>query len=255
VSQGAQPALLAREEQALRRWGIAASAVAAAHAAFLFWLMHRQDLSRAGAPPAAVLIDLPPMDVSSPAQPSPALPEGPQRNEAEPEKSEQPETRAAPQLPQAQKPAAILTSPAKPNPKPNKTRKEVSKPAVKRALEPPAPSTTAPRASQAARGQTQAAPLRGETGSAAAAASWRAQIFAHLLAHKPGGGAGAGAVSIAFTLTRSGRLVAARLAASSGNSALDSQAMEMVRRANPFPAAPSGVSGNSFQFAVPVRFR
>lgn len=254
MTSAAQTALLAKEDLALRRWVIAAAIIASAHAALILWLMHKQDLNATGAPPAAVLIDLPPMQASPPAQTSPDVPEGPQAAGAKPEEAEPPPAVTTPELPPAQKPAAVLTSPAKPKPKPKKIVKEAPKPAVKQAREPPAERTTAPKAAQAARGQMSAAASRGSAGSGASTASWRAQIFAHLLTHKPGGGEGTGTVSIAFSLARSGRLLAARLAGSSGNPALDSKAMDMVRHANPFPAAPPEVSGASFAFVVPVRF-
>lgn len=254
----AQTTLLVKEDLALRRWAIAAVIVAAVHVALVLWLMRTQDLSATGAPPAVVMIDLPPMEVAPPAQTSPNVPEGPEAAEAKPEETKPPPTVAAPELPLVQKPPAVLVNPATPKPpkpKPKKIIKEAHKPTVMPTREPPAARTTAPKSAQAARGQMSAAPVRGSAGSGASAASWRAQIFAHLLAHKPAGGVETGAVSIAFTLARSGRLLAAHLAGSSGNSALDSKAMEMVRHSNPFPAAPAEVGGASFAFVVPVRFR
>jgi periplasmic protein TonB len=255
VTQAAKTILLAKEDPALRRWIAAAAIVVAVHAGLILWLMRKHDVSVTGAAPAAVLIDLPPMQVSPPAETSPEVTEGPQQTKSEPEEVTPPQTMVSPELPPAQKPAAVLPSAPKPAPKPKKIVKENPKPVVKQTREPPAPRTTAPKRSEAARGQMSAAPQRSLAGSGASAASWHSQIFAHLLGYKPAGGEATGTVSISFTLARSGRLLAARLVGSSGSSALDSKALEMVRRANPFPAAPTEVSGGSFAFTVPVRFR
>jgi protein TonB len=256
VTTAAKPALLARHEPALRRWSIAAAVVAAAHAALILWLMRKHDAGTAGAPAAAIMIDLPALEVPpSPEAPAGAAP-GPQmKEEAPPQEAAPPQATAAPELPPAKKPAAVLSSAPKPKPKPKKTATEPPKPAASRTHEPSAQRATAPKQPGPARGQTAAVPKQGSAGLAASAASWRAQIFAHLLQFKPGGSGATGAVSISFTLARNGRLLAAHLVGSSGSSGLDSKALEMVHRANPFPAAPPEVSGSSFPFVVPVRFR
>jgi periplasmic protein TonB len=255
VTAAAKGVLLAGEDLALRRWAVAAALVAAVHAGLIVWLMRRPDAGAAGAPPAAILIDLPPLDVLPPAEAPPDATPGPQMNEAPPEQTAPQPATAAPELPPAQRPAAVMLSPQKAKPKPKKVVKEAPKPVPQRTHEPAAPQASAPKHSEAARGQTAAAPRENSAGSAASAASWRAQIFAHLLQFRPGGGDAAGTVSISFTLARNGRLLASRLVGSSGSSALDAKALEMVRRANPFPAAPSEVSGGTFPFVVPVRFR
>jgi protein TonB len=201
------------------------------------------------------MIDLPPLEAApaleTPPEPAPLPPV----KEAPPEQAAPPPDMALPKLPPAPKPPAIMTSPQRPQPKPKQILKELPKPAEKRTREAPAPQTSAPKRPGAGNGQIAVAPRQGTAGSAASVASWRTQVFAHLLQYKPGGAEGAGAVSIAFTLARSGRLLSSHLAKTSGSSALDSKALEMVRRANPFPPAPPELSGGSFPFVVPVRFR
>jgi protein TonB len=50
-------------------------------------------------------------------------------------------------------------------------------------------------------------------------------------------------------------VLSARLTGSSGDTALDEEAVSMVRRASPVPAPPSGVGGGgAIVLAVPVRF-
>jgi protein TonB len=143
--------------------------------------------------------------------------------------------------------------PPKPKAKPKK--KEIVKHVVRQTREPPAPRTSAPKHSQAARGQMSAAARRGTAGSAASVAPWRAEIYAHLLRYKPPGSEAKGVVTISFSLARSGALLGAHLAGSSGSPALDQKALQMVRSANPFPAAPVEVAGGPFSFTVPVHFR
>jgi protein TonB len=243
--------LLPEKDPEFRRWLFCGGMVLCLHAALVLWLMRQHDISPAGAPPAAVLIDLPAMDVAPASEVPPEAVEGPQMTEAQPEEVETPQAQAIPELPPAQKPVVVLP----PKPKPHPKKKEYPKPVVKRTHEPPARQTSAPKHSAAARGQLSAAARRGTAGSAASTASWRAAIYAHLLAHKPSGGGATGAVTVSFSLTRGGGLIGAHLAGGSGSSALDQKALQMVRSANPFPAAPAEVAGGAFSFTVPVRFR
>jgi periplasmic protein TonB len=243
--------LLRDDDWDLRRWFFSAAVVVALHAALIFWLMHRHELTAADAPPAVVMIDLPAMDVAPASEVPPEAMEGPQMTKAQPEVVETPEAMEVPELPPAQKPAAVLIPPPKPKAKPKK--KEIQH-VVKESREPPAPHTSAPRHSTAARGQMSAASRRGTAGSGASTSSWRAEIFAHLLRHKPSGGEAKGTARVSFTLSQSGALLGSHLAGSSGSSALDQKAMQMVRSANPFPAAPADVTGGSFSFTVPVLF-
>jgi protein TonB len=86
-------------------------------------------------------------------------------------------------------------------------------------------------------------------------ASWRGTLVAHLNRFKrfpPGGSTGV--ATVAFTIDRAGRVVGASLAGSSGDAALDAEAVSMVRRASPVPAPPAGVGGGSISLTVPVRF-
>ena len=62
-----------------------------------------------------------------------------------------------------------------------------------------------------------------------------------------------GSVSIAFMVDSSGAISAARVAQSSGNSRLDSTALNIVRSAR-VPAPPPGLSG-SHAFTIPMTFR
>lgn len=80
--------------------------------------------------------------------------------------------------------------------------------------------------------------------------------MAHLNRHKrfPQGASGTGFTMVAFTIDRSGRVLSSRLTRSSGDAALDAEAVSLPRRASPVPAPPPNVGGGSVTLAVPIRF-
>jgi len=63
-----------------------------------------------------------------------------------------------------------------------------------------------------------------------------------------------GTATVAFSVDRSGRVMGARLAGSSGSPALDQEAVATVQRANPLPAPPADVPGSHFSFTIPLHF-
>lgn len=141
--------------------------------------------------------------------------------------------------------------PPKPKPKPkDRPRNE----------KPPAPRTAAAPRVNAAPSNRVAAPTQGASSSRSVSpANWRSRLMAHLNRHKryPPEARSAGAQGrprVAFTINRSGQVTSARLVGSSGSSALDAEAVAMVRRASPVPAPPPEMGGGSFSFTVPVLF-
>ena len=241
--------LPADDKDSLRRWVFAASVVVLLHGAIVSWLMHVRDTSLAGAPPAVIMIELAPLDVAPPTETPPEVTPGPQLRQAEPEEAEPPQTIPVPELPPAPKPNVILTTP--PKPKPKKIVKEMPKPAVKRAREPPAPRTSAPRAATASKAAASPA------ASAAEAAAWRSAWSAALNwnRHYPEAARARGeqgTVRLALTIDRGGRVVSARLIASSGSSILDQAALEMARHVSGRPLPPE--MGSSVSLTVPVRY-
>ena len=63
-----------------------------------------------------------------------------------------------------------------------------------------------------------------------------------------------GVARIAFNMDRQGKVTSTRLVASSGSPLLDQEAMELARRAQPFPPPPSVLPGSEVTVTVPVRF-
>jgi protein TonB len=65
---------------------------------------------------------------------------------------------------------------------------------------------------------------------------------------------GKGNVVVSFTLNREGKVLASRVIASSGNAALDREALAVVSRANPFPPFPAEKTGQQDSWTWPVHF-
>jgi protein TonB len=95
--------------------------------------------------------------------------------------------------------------------------------------------------------------------SAAQIASWHRRIAQQVERHKgypPSAQARheTGTAQLAFTLDRSGKVVASRIVRTSGFAALDQETIDTVRRAQPFPSPPPNMPGERFDFTVPIRF-
>ena len=235
MTTAAKSFLLPEEDPELQRWLIAAAFVAAAHGALALWLMNKRDVSVAGTPPAAIMIELAPLDVTP----------GPQVKQAEPEEVEPPQIITIPELPPLPKPAVVLMTPPKPKPKPKKIVKELPKPVVKRVREPPAPRTSAP---------PRAAEPRGSNVAEAAAwrSSWAGISWNKHYPEAARARGEQGTVRLALTIDRGGHVVSARLAGSSGSTTLDQAALEMARHASGRPLPPE--MGSSVSLIVPVRY-
>lgn len=258
----------------VRHWGTSATAIVAAHAALIALAMNwSTQRPSPGVSLPVIMVDMAP--VSSSPQPTPMdLAPGPvmQAADASPPEAatqqaikeqiaptplqEKPEVAAPPVQKQAvpQKP-----EPAKPVPdqKPTPVKPTVVRPEARKPVDaPPAPRTTAaPRAER----QAPAASAVSAGASAAALASYKQMVAAHLQRFKqypPAAKAAGqqGTARVSFTLSRGGQVLSAGLGGSSGHSALDAETLAMVRRAQPFPAFPPDVKQGSMSFAAPVAF-
>ena len=63
-----------------------------------------------------------------------------------------------------------------------------------------------------------------------------------------------GVVYVAFSLDRQGRVTASRIVRSSGSKVLDDDALDLVRRVQPFPPPPPDVAGERIDLTQPVRY-
>jgi protein TonB len=86
-------------------------------------------------------------------------------------------------------------------------------------------------------------------------ATWRGQVINHLNSRKTGTSAGDGTTTVAFKIDRSGKVLSSQVVASSGNKALDQEALALMQRASPVPPPPADVTGSTLFLKVPVRFK
>ena len=66
---------------------------------------------------------------------------------------------------------------------------------------------------------------------------------------------GEGEVMLDLKIDGSGNVLSAKVRDSSGHDALDNQALEMVKKASPFPAPPEALRSRTFNISVPVSFK
>lgn len=63
-----------------------------------------------------------------------------------------------------------------------------------------------------------------------------------------------GLVALRLTLTHTGRLIGAKIVKSSGIGALDKEALEVVKRAQPLPIPPASMVGDPIALVIPMKF-
>ena len=87
--------------------------------------------------------------------------------------------------------------------------------------------------------------------------AYNALVFGHLQRFKryPSSARGAqGAVVVRFVLNRAGAVIESAVTKSSGNDVLDREALEILRRASPFPPFPAAKPGPQDSYIAPVNF-
>jgi protein TonB len=239
------------------RWTTAAMLVAGAHAGAV-WIGLNWTVPQAapGLPEAAILIDLEPPSQTVQEE----TPPGPEMEQAEAQPDPAPEPEApAPEQPALAEPPLEIPAPAMAEailpPPPKPVEKKIEKPRREiKERKPKPPQKTAPPALRAAQ-ETRAAPSTGvPVVSAAARASWQSLVAAHLNRFKRPASTGAsGTARVAFRIGAGGQVLSVSLAGTSGDAALDQEALALVRRASPVPAPPPEMGGG-IAMVVPVRF-
>ncbi|MDB5595436.1 MAG: hypothetical protein JWM36_2397 [Hyphomicrobiales bacterium] len=243
------------------RWTAAAMLVAGAHAGAIWMALNWTATQAApGIPEAAIMIDLesPSQTVQEEKPPAPEM----QQAETQPDpvqETQPPEPEApAPEQPPLPEPPIEIPAPAiaeaiLPPPKP--VQKKIEKPTREiKERKPRPPQKTAPPALRAAQ-ETRAAPSTGvPVVSAAVRASWQSLVAAHLNRFKrPATNGASGTARVAFRIGAGGQVLSVSLAGTSGDAALDQEALALVRRASPVPAPPPEMGGG-ISLVVPVRF-
>jgi protein TonB len=249
----------------LRRWLLSAAIVLVAHGALAAAVLHWPGDDDGDDATAAMVISLSPMPVAASLEHQ-ELPDGPEQadSEASPEVAsesvedklvEKVETRETheviPELDRMAEPEIALAA----------LPPELKEEAPKR-MEYQAPSiAAAPKSPQVEEVATLAAPNQGQAHVARSDAvpTWKRQIVNLIERNKRYPAAAQargdrGTAVILFTLDRKGRVVSSRVVKTSGSSALDQEAIEVVRRVQPFPAPPEQMTGQEVSLTLPMKF-
>lgn len=271
------------------RWSLAAAFVTAAHAAV--WLAFTSPSAEpeldAGAPVMTVelspIVSAPASDNSeTDAQASAAPAASPGAASADPARRPTTPPKAAPPPPPepppvtettdvfpappqvAPTPAPDLSSPPPPPPPdpspPKETPATVEPPPPPSGAAPaPPPSPSSAASAHVADVAAAPAPALGseETVAPPALRRWRQELIGQIERHKhyPAGAKGlAGMVRVAFAIDPTGRLVSVSIAASSGSPVLDEAAIDLIRRAEPFPPPPASLGAGELSFVAPIRY-
>jgi TonB family protein len=95
------------------------------------------------------------------------------------------------------------------------------------------------------------------TSAPSAAVGWKQSLVTHVAKQQryPAEARGRqGVVNIAFTLNRQGGVANSRIAKSSGSPVLDAEALDMIKRAAPFPTPPTEIPDSELSFVIPIQF-
>jgi protein TonB len=95
-------------------------------------------------------------------------------------------------------------------------------------------------------------------GARAGRASWESELAAHIrryATYAANGSRESGTVRVGVSIDRNGRLLSRRLAGSSGSPLLDSAAMAVIERAQPYPRFPPGMSQAQIALTIPLHLR
>lgn len=244
-----------------RRYGAAALAIVALHIALIgaafVWYKRAEPQ---GVTIPAILVDLAPAPAAQQVQTVEDVAPGPEMQQADAPPPEPPKPELIEQIPPTPvQPEPVVAAPPKvepkPQPKPIKpqpVREEAKKPTPK----PPAPRTSAPQKAERVARETPAA--TSGASAAAAAASYRAILVAHLQRFKQfpsgAGAADSGVVYVRFTVTRNGRVTSSGLSRSSGFPALDQAGIALLQRAQPLPPFPPEMRQASESFTAPLNY-
>jgi periplasmic protein TonB len=226
------------QRRGLSRWAFAAATIVLAHAllvaSIVLWYARRPVEPPVLLP--AIAVSLLPVEASSPEIQNQDIAVGPAMQEAEEAPKPKDEEKKLEQqpLPPQQDDIAL--------PQVQEKKIETERPVV----QPPAPETRAPPKTERL-GQFMEASAR----------AYNALVFGHMQRFKryPASARGAsGTVLVRFELNRAGGVIGSAVTKSSGNAVLDQEALDLLRRASPFPPFPAAKPGEKDSYIAPVNF-
>jgi protein TonB len=233
-------ALYLPERQGVSRWAFAGAAILGMHAAAIgvigFW-HSRQPVDSNIVP--AITVTLAPVEASSPTVQDQDIAVGPTMQQAEVTPMQERKVE--------EKPLEQMVQP------PPQQQADVTLPRQEQKIEKPEPQPVTPAP------ETRALPKNAHIGEFTQAGSnaYNALVFGHLQRFKryPAAARGAsGVVLVRFALNRIGEVISSEVSKSSGNSALDHEALDILRRASPFPPFPTAKPGTQDIYIAPVNF-
>jgi protein TonB len=259
-------ALSAEDLADICRWAICGAVIVLAHGAIAAGAISWREEIEAAEPAAAIVVEFAPVPVALAAPQTDIAPGSEQvMSEASPEKpvehvedeqkrEEKVASRRVEEPPLEIKPA--------PNPdvavEPPRQERATQRPQNPRT---PAPTTAAPQALPERSAAVPAAPMQGRVtpNTSNAVPTWKTHILALLERHKryPESAQSRhqqGIAEVFFSLDRQGRVIVSRVVRSSGASALDEEALALLRRAQPFPPPPPELPGGRVDLTMPIRF-
>jgi protein TonB len=231
------------EDSGVARWLFAGVAILIAHAtivaAIALWYARQRPPEPNILP--AITVSLAPVEASSTEVQNEDVAVGPTMQQADEAPKEQPKVE--------EKPVEQVVQPPPPQ-----QQADVTLPQVEQKVEqpvpeamPPAPETRAPPKNERIAPQF----------SQAASNAYNALVFGHLQRFKryPRALHGAyGTVVVQFVLDRTGHVIDSVVTKSSGNHALDQEALDVLQRASPFPPFPAAKPGAQDSYVAPVEF-
>jgi periplasmic protein TonB len=259
-------ALSAQDLADLRRWSICGAVIVLAHGTIAASVVNWHETIEPAESAAAIVVEFAPVPVA-PAAPQTDIAPGPEQvmSEASPERPvEQVEEKQKTEEKLAARPVEEPPPEIKPAPNPDVAleppHQEVTR-AQPQAPRTPAPTTSAPQALPEQTAALPAAPMQGRLTprTSNAVPTWKTEILALLERNKRYPEAAQsrhqqGTAQVFFSLDRQGRVIDSRVVRSSGASALDEEALALLRRAQPFPPPPRELPGERVDLTVPIRF-
>ena len=231
------------------RWGLCLLLALSLHAAGAALLLPWNDPFDEIANAPVIVIELAEVPVAPNVTPT-RLPPGPPQPETQPQSEPQKPIEKVDIKLDLAKTAEL---PAAPPPTPNEKPKD-KKLKQRLASLASAPSTVDQRAERAA------APAPGAAShNPNAVPSWKSALVARLernkrYPHEAQSRGEQGTAQLAFSVDRSGGVHNARIAHSSGSSALDQATLDLIARAAPLPPPPPEISGGQIPISVPIRY-
>jgi protein TonB len=229
--------LAAESSRDLLRWTFSAALVLCAHAAIAAAMIQWTDLQQEAEPFGAITIELAPVPVAPLEEENPVI--DPVQTEVPveltPEKVEE-------KVEEAPEPEVVLEA-RQDEPKP--TQMEVTP-----------QEYVAPHDVTEQHAAIPAAPTQGvANANSRALARWREEVRNVIERNKRSVSlARRGITQIAFSVNRTGQVVRTRVVSSSGSAVLDQAAVEIIKRADPFPAPPAELPGDEISISVPISF-